>query len=625
MFQFRNTSSLGRERRVVCHRLLSSAGVSGRTARMHCSQRNGARASNRSDRGKHRRSGLILLVVLIMVALLSLLAAVFSFTVRSNLATVQAHHREFQARMAAESGIQRAILALRNSRGNVDSWANDPASYRGGLVYGIQEGFDDSPAFRNQTNATTFDRNAPEAWRFSLVAPSDVQGTVRYGITDEGARLNLNLASETELKRLFTAVIPSSLENPVDIDALVDCLLDWRSPGDQQRPKGAKSPYYLSLTPAYRCKSAPFSTIEELLLVKGFTGWIVFGEDYNQNGLLDPNENDSDESFPPDNGDGTLFRGISAYLTLWSREMNMSGDGRQKINLNKQDVQKLQDELSAEFDGSIVSYVMQVRGSGRTFNSVMNLFPAPPPPEQPEEEAPPEEDPPPVDEPPATTQESGEGEAAEPALNQVKEDAEKLATEAAQAVEKSEPNGRSENRRAPNRRPTQRPSSAPKLPVYQDVAPDPPGTLETLPQILDRLTVNQTPVTQGRINVNTAPREVLLTLEVLTEDDVTAIVAARAELKPEEKATPAWLLSKGTIDLYKFRRIFDKITTGGSVFRAEAVGYADHTGVVQRINTVFEMRGPIPQVLYTRNLTSLGPAYNPYGEERRGGTIQTGR
>ena len=583
--------------------------------------------SQRSARGtKQRRSALILLVVLIMVALLALLAAVFSFTVRSNLATVQAHHREFQARMAAESGIQRAIIALRNSRGNVDSWANDPASYRAGLVYGLQEGFEENPAMATRSDATTFDSNAPEAWRFNLVAASDAPGTVRYGITDEGARLNLNMANEAELKRLFTAVIPSSIENPVDIDALVDCLLDWRMPGEQQRPKGAKSPYYLGLTPAYRCKSASFSTIEELLLVKGFTGWIVFGEDYNQNGLLDPNENDSDTSFPPDNGDGALFRGIAPYLTLWSREMNMSGDGRQKININQQDMQKLQDALTAEFDASIVSYVMQVRGSGKSFNSVMNLFPAPPPPEQPEEEPLPEEELPPQEEPPATTQESGLEDTAEQILEGSKEDVEKLATEAVEAVEKSGPTGRSENRRAPTSRPSRRASSAPKLPVYQDLtAEPPPGTLELLPQILDRLTVNQVPVIQGRINIDTAPREVLLTLEALTEDDVTAIVAARAELKPEEKATPAWLLSKGTIDLYKYRRIFDKITTGGSVFRAEAVGYADHTGAMQRINTVFEMRGPIPQVLYTRNLTSLGPAYNPYGEERRGGTIETGR
>lgn len=554
-----------------------------------------------------------------MIALLSLLAAVYSFSVRSNLATVQAHHREFQARMAAESGIQRAILALRSSRGNIDSWANDPATYRSGLVYGLQEGFDENPAFAANTDAVTFDPNAPEAWRFRLIAPGDAPGAVRYGITDEGARLNLNTATEAELKRLFNAVIPTSMENPVDVDALVDCLLDWRSPGDTPRPKGAKSQYYLTLTPAYKCKGAPFSSVEELLLVKGFTGWIVYGEDYNQNGLLDLNENDDDTSFPPDNGDGALFRGVSAYLTLWSREMNMSGDGRRRININDRDTQKLQDSLTEEFDSAIASYVMQVRGSGKTFNSVMNLFPAPPPPEQPEEEEA-------LEPPPPAAQENESLEDGATSQPGSQEDLEKLGDELKEAVDQSGPSGRSENRRAPTSRPGGKPGGAPKLPVYQDLTPEPPpGTLESLPMILDRLTTNPVPVMQGRINVSTAPREVLLTLEGLTEDDVNNLIAARAELTPEEKATPAWLLSKGNLDLYKFRRIFDKITTSASVFRAEAIGYADHAGAIQRINTVFEMRGPIPQVLYTRNLTPLGPAYNPYGEERRGGTIETGR
>ncbi|MFH1417749.1 MAG: hypothetical protein ABII12_05610, partial [Planctomycetota bacterium] len=60
-----------------------------------------------------------------------------------------------------------------------------------------------------------------------------------------------------------------------------------------------------------------------------------------------------------------------------------------------------------------------------------------------------------------------------------------------------------------------------------------------------------------------------------------------------------------------------------SVFRVETIGYADHVGVVERLNVVFELRGPIAQVLYHRNLTGLGPAYTPHGLERRGITDQS--
>ncbi len=53
------------------------------------------------------------------------------------------------------------------------------------------------------------------------------------------------------------------------------------------------------------------------------------------------------------------------------------------------------------------------------------------------------------------------------------------------------------------------------------------------------------------------------------------------------------------------------------MYRVESVGYADHVGVISRIMNVIQMRGPIPQVMYYRNLDSLGVAYNPYGDERR--------
>jgi len=99
---------------------------------------------------------------------------------------------------------------------------------------------------------------------------------------------------------------------------------------------------------------------------------------------------------------------------------------------------------------------------------------------------------------------------------------------------------------------------------------------------------------------------------------VNAIVDARANLESGSKATAAWLVTEGAIDLYTFRRIVDGITTSSMTYRVEAVGYADHAGVVRRVRTVFEMRGPIAQVLYRRDLTPLGVAYNPYGEEKRG-------
>lgn len=541
-------------------------------------------------RRRSARRGLVLAVVLVMITLLALLAAAYAFMVNAHIETVMSNHYAFQARMAADAGLQLAYVKLRESRADTDSWFDNPDDFRRMTVYSL-EGEDE---VEGRVDAEAYDATANEAWRFILVHPNyDERDTVRYGFRDEGSRLNLLTATEAEIRRLFEAVIPEDLEQAVDIDVLVDSLADWREAGNTPRANGAKDEYYQTLLPAYRCKKGPFATVEELLLVRGFTGWVVFGEDFNRNGLLDPNENDGDELFPPDNGDGELFPGVAPFLTVWSREMNMSSTNRQRINLNMQDTQKLQEDLSEEFDGAVVDYVMQVRSSGIQFNSVMNLLPAPPPPEEDEEL--PEEEPPDLpalvpSSQPAAGSENGNG--------------------AGSGAETTDPNGTmsgSEN------------SAAPPLPVFADVTPEPPpGDVSDLPLILDLLTTDPVPGYVGRINVNTAPREVLATLEALTSEDLDAIVAARADVEGDAKTTAAWLLTESVIDEYTFRRILPQITTSSVTYRVEAVGFADHVGAVRRINTVFEMRGPIAQVLYQRDLTSLGVAYNPYGEERRG-------
>lgn len=524
-----------------------------------------------------------------MVVLLSLLAAAYAFMVRSHVATVHSNFHSFQARMAAESGFQRAIVMLRESRGDVDSWLDNPDEFQHLLVYGT-EGQD---RIEGNSDAETYDSTASEAWRVNLVhADLDEVDKVHYGFLDEGARLNLNTVTDVQLRRFFEAAIPQDPDNPTDIDVLVDSLMDWREAGGAARENGAKDDYYMSLRPAYRCKSSPFVTVEELLLVRGFTGWVVFGEDYNRNGLLDPNENDGDESFPPDDANGSLFPGVARYFTVWSRETNMSNDNRPRINLNLKDTQKLQELLEEDFASDIVSYVMQVRSSGGRFSSVMNLLPAPPTPEQEEEEEIAEEPDasalPPTSQP-ESEQESGNAEGS--------------------GDGSSDPNG------AP---PTSENRTTPRLPEFKDLTADPPpGVVDDLPMILDRMTVFPLPVLGGRININTAPREVLASIEALTDEQLDAIVAARPNLQSEDKATPAWLLTQDVIDEYTFRRIIDGLTTSSAAYRVEAIGYADHLGVVRRINTVFEMRGPIAQVLYRRDLTSLGPAFNPYGEERR--------
>src|SRR5262249_22699515 len=143
----------------------------------------------------------------------------------------------------------------------------------------------------------------------------------------------------------------------------------------------------------------------------------------------------------------------------------------------------------------------------------------------------------------------------------------------------------------------------------QPSGPQGPGTIDDLPAILDRLTTQQIPVSVGRINVSTAPKPVLMGLTDLGDDTIERMVAARSQLDGPSRATPAWLVQQGVITGHQLRRLLPKITSESATYSVEAVGYADHVDTFKRIYMILEMRGPIGQVLYYRDLSGLGPAY----------------
>jgi hypothetical protein len=150
---------------------------------------------------------------------------------------------------------------------------------------------------------------------FWILRPGDEDRMYTFGIQDEGGKLNLNTATVDMLARLpnITADLPES-------------IADWcDSSSESPRPGGAKSEYYLTLPDPYECKNGPMETVEELLWVKGATVELLYGEDANRNGVLELNENDGNASWPPDNADGRLDRGIFPFVTVYSRRQGGAG------------------------------------------------------------------------------------------------------------------------------------------------------------------------------------------------------------------------------------------------------------------------------------------------------------
>jgi DNA uptake protein ComE-like DNA-binding protein len=183
-----------------------------------------------------------------------------------------------------------------------------------------------------------------------------------YGVVDEASKLNLNTATLDMLRQL-----------PGISDELAAAIVDWRDTNDEVSENGAESETYLAKRPAYACKNAPFETVDELALLNGATRVILYGEDANLNGVLDPNEDDGSQSEPSDNSDGKLDAGILDYVTVFTRESNKRADGSDRVNIN-QPGDALRTLLTESLNESRAQEIIDRLGPGATYRSTLEWF-----------------------------------------------------------------------------------------------------------------------------------------------------------------------------------------------------------------------------------------------------------
>jgi type II secretory pathway component PulK len=517
----------------------------------------------------HKRA-VILPVVLILIALLSLTMAGFIFFVRAEAEGITAYTDGQQARLAAESGLEEIIALLREDCHNAAAWFDVPDRFRHALVWAQDYERDSDPVKELGSRRDYLERETPTpAWRFSVVAPryDGPEDTMRFGLTPESAKLDLNHATDTQIEMLLTPLMVGlQIDNPTE---LIAAILDWRDEDSDMREGGAENEYYNELEPAYNAKNGPFDTVEELLLVKGITAAVLYGEDVNRNGILDENEDDGEDSFPYyDNGDGILDYGIAPFLTVWARDMDVSLDNKQRISLYN---------------------------NGAAIQAQLALYEAP----------------------------TGEDEYAyEDEEAEIPLSAETLAFVASIAGNQSIIQqmrsvadlyaGGEEGRESASGGDPNDPNAPPSEGTPTELQSS-PVTLEELPYLMDRLTVRAPqeigqPI-YGLINVNAAPIRVLLTIPGMTEEAAATIVAGRREVDAELLRTPAWLVITETLDVATFKEIAPYITTKSYQFHVEVIGYADHLKVAKRLEWVIEMVGPLAQIKYHRDLTRLGLAW----------------
>jgi type II secretory pathway component PulK len=188
---------------------------------------------------------------------------------------------------------------------------------------------------------------------FWFIGRSDKQTSIErptFGLTDEGAKLNLNASWVTADVLLFL---------PRMTPELAAAIVDWRDTNEDVTQGGAESETYLRYNPPYRCKNTNYESVAELRLVRGGDLNVLYGDDANLNGILDANENDGDASTPSDNQDGRVDPGLLDYFTVHSRCL-MTGTN---VSNREQMQTLLQTRLSEERVGQILDQAFQGQGS----------------------------------------------------------------------------------------------------------------------------------------------------------------------------------------------------------------------------------------------------------------------
>ena len=202
-----------------------------------------------------------------------------------------------------------------------------------------------------------------------------------FCLVDEASKVNLNNTNLNSNPDTTTNMLQSLPQITLPI---LSCMYDWYTSNLNSTMNGAKSPTYQGLNPPYLCKQTNYETIDELRMVYNMNMDLLYGEDANGNGALDPNENDGQVLPPNDNSDGMLDPGFLEYVTVYTHEPTNFGVpsvtlANQYVTTNRQsvtDIATLTTYIQSNFPSvySVIQTKLQtMSGSGTAPTSVLDF------------------------------------------------------------------------------------------------------------------------------------------------------------------------------------------------------------------------------------------------------------
>ena len=238
-----------------------------------------------------RKDGSALIMALWVVGILSMLVTAFAFDAQIESRITSSYRKRRKADYLAISGIEIAEMLMNKSeeisKNNSDEEEDDPW-------------YKQAKRLAEGSGITGFRHKLGD-------------GVIILDIVSEPARRNVNILKQDDWEAMLdVGGIPEDTW-PV----LIDSVLDWTDKDNEERMDGAETEdYYSRLKPSYKARNGRMDTVEELLLIRGFSRKILYG------GNINPSFDDEEP---------VMIRGFADLLTTY-------GDGKVNVNAASLDV-----------------------------------------------------------------------------------------------------------------------------------------------------------------------------------------------------------------------------------------------------------------------------------------------
>ena len=259
--------------------------------------------------------------------LLSMLVISLLFRFKAEDTAASASVGTEQAWAAAMSGVEEALRVAADALPGATDWQQNPGAFRDRLVF----------------------EDGADRWFFSVFSPGDGESLegIRFGLTDEAGKLNVNALGDANLEKLprFTPALAAALRDFIDEDST-------------PLPEGAEQDYYSGLPRPYTIRNGPLASLDELLLVRGFTPALLHGTPARATG------DDAEQA--------RSARGVSQFLTIASSDPDTANDGTYRVNFNSPEAVWPETELPP----ALTNFLAALRSNDVTLSHAADLLEA---------------------------------------------------------------------------------------------------------------------------------------------------------------------------------------------------------------------------------------------------------